>query len=79
MFAVIFCFLDVNLARKTRAIPLCSQDLFLPDAMSLYGRLLLSVLVAGLDDVPDEVAHLLSQAVEVLIYLCQSIFPLMTL
>ena len=53
--------LDYRLARQ---IPLCSQDLFLPDAPSLYGRLLLCVLDMGLDGIADEVAHFVSQAVE---------------
>ncbi|XP_065830154.1 transcriptional adapter 1-like isoform X2 [Oscarella lobularis] len=53
--------------RLARQIPLCSQDLFLPDAPSLYGRLLLCVLDMGLDGIADEVAHFVSQAVEVVL------------
>ncbi|XP_062515062.1 transcriptional adapter 1-like isoform X2 [Corticium candelabrum] len=52
---------------RAKQIQLCSQDMCLPDAISLYGRLLLLALDMELDNVADDVPHLVALAVEAFI------------
>ena len=68
---ILLCpFLCFNLSNcldyaRAKQIQLCSQDMCLPDAISLYGRLLLLALDMELDNVADDVPHLVALAVEV--------------